>query len=279
MNSLDEFGDLAEEFGFEPKKPPLVIVAPFSGVGVGVASVVEPRERCLCALAALDALDAERARLRDAAQREYERDLEALWRQVKRRGKKAFSRHHAEQELGKPAHDLAARHVAAHKAATVVAYDVKRKELEKIADEAAAVTVIGTRPGAEWYYSDHYATAYQSTGSGEKYARAMAEITAESIRAVGVGADVRQHEASTKFAFFAVMAHCIEADLPILRRKAALPLVEMVRLAWKLGVNPRVYWPSLPHGFEEANGLDFFGNIRAPAQKSESRPAPEPEPI
>jgi hypothetical protein len=34
---------------------------------------------------------------------------------------------------------------------------------------------------------------------------------------------------------------------------------EWVRQCWKRGVNPRVYMHSLPHGFEEQHGLDYFG--------------------
>lgn len=37
-------------------------------------------------------------------------------------------------------------------------------------------------------------------------------------------------------------------------------LVETVRKCWARGVNPRVYFPFLPHGYEAQHGLDYFGN-------------------
>lgn len=50
------------------------------------------------------------------------------------------------------------------------------------------------------------------------------------------------------------------ADLEMLRLAPGMTMREFVKWAWGNGVNPRVYHPFLPHGFEEQNGLDFFGN-------------------
>lgn len=41
----------------------------------------------------------------------------------------------------------------------------------------------------------------------------------------------------------------------------AVDLVEMVRRCWARQVNPRVYWPFLPHGFEEKHGIDWQGRM------------------
>ena len=40
-------------------------------------------------------------------------------------------------------------------------------------------------------------------------------------------------------------------ELPLLR--------EQVRRSWARGVNPRVFNPFLPHGYEEQEGIDYFG--------------------
>lgn len=284
MNTLDDLGDLAEEFGYEHAPKPPVAVAPFAGIGDGIANETDARERCVKALAALKALDAERTRLGKAAQEAYTRELEALWRQVKKRGRKGFHVGEAEKELGATARDLAERHVAAHKAATVVAYEAKRAELDRLAVEAASLVEIRTNGEDHWYFADVYPDAYRTQTNPERYAEARAHIIAADVEAAGVArVKVRKHEASTKTPFFAVYVYCLEADLPILRKKPGLPLAEMVRLAWKYGANPRVFWPGLPHGYEEEHGIDYFGNAKEPAQMSEPQPATptseEPEPI
>lgn len=286
-DTLDDLGDLAEDFGLEDVKPAPVSVAPFQGIGDNLPD--EPREMCLAALAALAELTAERDRLAKEAEAGYVRELEELWRRVKaggKRGKKAFNRYAAEKELGTTATDLAEKYLAAHRRSTVVAFEVKRAELEQLAISSARDTTIRTDGESHWYLGDVYADAFSTQTSPVHYAEARAKILADDVRAAGVRAEVRQHEASTKLPFFAVYVWCLEADLPILRKKPGLPFAEQVRLAWKYGANPRVFWPSLPHGFEEQHGIDFFGNDKVPvqttmkAQSSESPGAPEePEPI
>lgn len=57
-----------------------------------------------------------------------------------------------------------------------------------------------------------------------------------------------------------------EVDVEILKRSPPPPLREQVRLSWARGVNPRVYNPFLPHGYEEQVGIDYFGrDLRATA--------------
>ena len=48
-------------------------------------------------------------------------------------------------------------------------------------------------------------------------------------------------------------------DAEILRRCPPPTLREQVRRSWARGVNPRVFNPFLPHGYEEQVGIDFFG--------------------
>jgi len=50
-----------------------------------------------------------------------------------------------------------------------------------------------------------------------------------------------------------------ETDIEILLRKT-MSLRDMVKWCWGNGVNPRVYNPFIPHGYEEKVGLDYFGN-------------------
>ncbi len=49
-------------------------------------------------------------------------------------------------------------------------------------------------------------------------------------------------------------------DVELLKHKPEESLREWVRKCWARGSNPRVSAPFLPHGYEESQGLDFFGN-------------------
>jgi len=49
------------------------------------------------------------------------------------------------------------------------------------------------------------------------------------------------------------------SDAEALFRGPRWTLREQVRQCWERGVNPRVYNPGIPHGFEESEGLDFYG--------------------
>jgi len=59
---------------------------------------------------------------------------------------------------------------------------------------------------------------------------------------------------------FQVWVALDEVGCAILERKEDVSLREWVRLCWKRGVNPRVYAPMLPAGYEDKHDLDYFGN-------------------
>lgn len=112
-----------------------------------------------------------------------------------------------------------------------------------------------------------WSSAYNSQGFGAcKYAEGSAQSHADVARAAGVEVEIRktgQHytkDYGVEHADFEVwVAVASDLDVEILKRRPPPTLREQVRLSWERGVNPRVYNPYLPHGYEEANGLDFFG--------------------
>lgn len=55
-----------------------------------------------------------------------------------------------------------------------------------------------------------------------------------------------------------------EIDMEILKRKPAMALRDWVKSCWSKGINPRVLNPWLPHGYEEKNGIDYYGRDVAP---------------
>jgi hypothetical protein len=113
---------------------------------------------------------------------------------------------------------------------------------------------------------DRSSSTYRSTSRGGDYARAGATITAEGLKSVGVAVSVvptrycEVYDGPDEPAGFRVIALVeAEVDGEVLKRLPGVPFREWVRLCWKLGVNPRVFNPYLPHGYEEREGLDFFG--------------------
>jgi hypothetical protein len=110
-------------------------------------------------------------------------------------------------------------------------------------------------------------SAYSTVGmSASSYANAYAEAALDPARLIGIKCAVTREERVTqggyKFAEYVARAN-VEADLDVeILRRRTVDLREWVRLCWKRGVNPRVFQPHLPHGYEEKHGLDFFGGER-----------------
>lgn len=117
--------------------------------------------------------------------------------------------------------------------------------------------------------------SYSTQGHGARsYARNAACAEADRFRSAGVEAEVTFREPkkrpdpvngsfgyvdmSGEFEVHGLLAS--ELDGEIARRAPGLTLREHVRQCWARGVNPRVDMPFLPHGYEEREGLDFFGN-------------------
>lgn len=110
---------------------------------------------------------------------------------------------------------------------------------------------------------------YNSQGFGAgRYAQAKAKSYVDDAEQYGVRAEVRRVDwdepIKTRYETitlksYQVWVYTTETGAEILRRKPMIPMREWVRKCWARGVNPRVYLPFLPHGYEEEAGLDFFG--------------------
>lgn len=116
--------------------------------------------------------------------------------------------------------------------------------------------------------------SYHTQGFGaNKYAEAAAQQKADKAVLHGLKAEVRaikeEHvpdhfmRSSVTYVDYGVFADTTLLGWEMLQRRPEVPLREWVRLCWKRGVNPRVYYPFLPHGYEEKAGLDFFGGPEA----------------
>jgi len=120
-------------------------------------------------------------------------------------------------------------------------------------------------PGESRVVWEHWASTWSTQGWGaEAYARGAAEGDADKARYYDVPVEVvRVSEPFTtgRGAHVKYQVKCAVSELgaEVLKRRSGPSLREWVRLCWKRGVNPRVYSPFLPAGYEERVGLDYFG--------------------
>ena len=110
-----------------------------------------------------------------------------------------------------------------------------------------------------------YASTWSTQTCPSHYAKGHAESILDEAIFNGLIAEVRTEGESRSYRGgiyyqdYAVWAATSLQGWRLLRYKPKLSLCEWVRLCWKRGVNPRVYNPFLPVGYEEKVGLDFFG--------------------
>lgn len=138
----------------------------------------------------------------------------------------------------------------------------EKKEHEKQLRELAETTEVEVSETQWTRLRRIYESTYRSQGMGaETYARNAAEMDADRARFHGVPTEVRRVMTNRhKLVMYEVWAAVDKVNAALLKIKPGPTLKEAVRLCWKRGVNPRVYNPFLPHGYEEQNNLDYFGN-------------------
>lgn len=137
-----------------------------------------------------------------------------------------------------------------------------KEQLNALAESAAV------HAGEMRLFTSVWSSTYNSQGFGAlKYAKNNAEQYADLARYHDIACDVRLTNERSEPTYgvhhgtYEVRVGVeSEIDLEILRRKPGPTLREWVRMCWQRGVNPRVYNPFLPHGYEEQNGLDYHGN-------------------
>lgn len=151
-----------------------------------------------------------------------------------------------------------------HERADALYHELGR--LKKLLDELAPLAEL--RRGDEWHHLDsRRAGDYPSQGYGAlKYAEGSVQLVADVARVEGFvdGVDLVVLTSATGGEYnddvvIAAVRVADAVDAEILRRCPPPSLREQVRLCWKRGINPRVFSPWLPHGYEEREGLDFFG--------------------
>ncbi|UBF29841.1 hypothetical protein K9N68_37155 (plasmid) [Kovacikia minuta CCNUW1] len=120
--------------------------------------------------------------------------------------------------------------------------------------------------GDEWVeYGSVSTDTYASQGFGAiKYALGAAQRMELKAKYNGLETRIdkidrgRCKQYGVQYADFKVMIRGSETDVTVLKYKEGVSLKEKVRWMWKNGINPRVYYPFLPHGYEESNGISFL---------------------
>lgn len=144
---------------------------------------------------------------------------------------------------------------------------LNRHELEiaaldtHLADLAEDLPLERTEDEVRWDFN--YDSYYASQGYGAAtYAKNSLKLKGLKAQMHGLDCEVREIDpvAGGGSRCFGLFVRTTEKDLAILDAKPEPGMREIVQFCWRSGANPRVYFPMLPHGFEEKNGLDFFGN-------------------
>lgn len=141
---------------------------------------------------------------------------------------------------------------------------------DQLADLAHDLPLESTEDEVRWDFN--YDSYYSSQGYGAAtYAKNSLKMKGLKAQMHGLECEVREIDPVVDCGSrcFGLFVKTTEKDLAILDAKPDPGMREIVQFCWRSGANPRVYFPMLPHGFEEKNGLDFFGNDLA----SEDRPA------
>ena len=145
----------------------------------------------------------------------------------------------------------------ARREARLVALRAARDAMAETAlPEITATETVAHRGCSGDYWSQGFAAT--------KYAEAAARRVMDSLESLGIPCRLESSDSGERYDHgirnfhFTVLANTDEAGVDLAKRKP-IDLVERVRLFWKRGVNPRVDMPFLPYGFEESNGLDYFG--------------------
>jgi hypothetical protein len=114
-------------------------------------------------------------------------------------------------------------------------------------------------------------SSYSTQGFGARqYAEGSAKLRALNAQALGIKTEiettVRRFDHSVcwsgnrETATFHVWVFVeSETDVEIIKQCPAMTLRDQVKACWANHVNPRVFNPFLPVGYEESVGLDYFG--------------------
>jgi hypothetical protein len=199
---------------------------------------------------------------RDEANAAYEGEIEAEYRRLYPR--RTYLRAKAVKILGPWVDALLASWQPRVKA-LVEREDAEREAMEDRLWRCAADCPVPVADDRRTVVAHSWTASYHTQGLGAAcYARGAVEGAADPARAAGLTVEI--HYRKDVLGSVEAWANTTEAGAALLNYKPGPSLREHVRLCWARHVNPRVYHPFLPAGYEEAEGIDSFGHdLRARA--------------
>ena len=198
-------------------------------------------------------------------QKEFAALIEAEWRKtLPPKSKRKFAWQKAEAalpnfaELKKPFEDKVKTIVDEHHAKEKVLKD----RLFDIARQIEFTPDMKVSDKTQWVkWRSSWVSSYNSQGFGaNKYAKGACENYAQKAIHYGFETEVRHNKEGIES--YDCYVGATQLALDILEEKPEIPLREWVKSQWKRGVNPRVLCPFLPAGYEDEEGLDYFGGER-----------------
>lgn len=138
-------------------------------------------------------------------------------------------------------------------------------------DRLAQVTSVRVGTVPVWHvYREVWGSTYASQGWGAKsYAKGRADLVALEVSMLGVQSRVteRPRESTEVLGrrrkllsdWLVEVRVAEQLDVEILRRLPGAELRDILKACWGRGLNPRVYYPGLPHGIEKKLGIDYQG--------------------
>jgi hypothetical protein len=167
------------------------------------------------------------------------------------------------------------KHTPGIEARASACYAEHKALLRRLSDLAHHAEVRPAGPEGYWYALEMRTSwDYSTQGfSALQYAQGAVQLIADVARGLGFvdGVDlvVLLVPYEKTEAWLAAVRVEDAIDVEIVKRSPPPPLREQVRLSWARGVNPRVFNPFLPHGYEEQVGIDHFGrDLRGPGSST-----------
>lgn len=106
-------------------------------------------------------------------------------------------------------------------------------------------------------------TTYQSTNSGDKYAKCSAELIKLEFEDLGIKTEIEESKIPDS-SIIEYNVYVYTTSFGLFLAKYATPknfsLKNKLKFIYKNSCNPRVFYPTLRHGIEEELGIDYFGN-------------------
>jgi hypothetical protein len=142
------------------------------------------------------------------------------------------------------------------------ATSIKQLE-ERLRSLATEIELKNSSQQTIFYESSTHAYASQGFGA-VRYAEGKAILESLKPAHYGIKYEIEKQHLSycrqygVESAIFKVVVQLEELDTLVLKFKPEATLKEFVSGCWKRGLNPRVYYPLLPHGFEEEMGISHF---------------------